>query len=152
MAAMEIAVEIGTSYTSIFLSGKGLVLREPTVVAFVGDPKQRRVRAVGTQAEEMLGKTPEKTTIVSPVADGFIVDPDSCAVLLRELIRRILPGNYLFLPRIRAILGIPTGLTVEECGRRDCGQYRRRDNRDRGAVAGGRHFGLRRVYRRQYDG
>lgn len=114
MAAMEIALEIGTSYTSIFLSGQGIVLREPTIVAFQSDAKQRRVRAVGNAALEMLGRTPDKTTVVTPVVDGAIADVDSCTVMLREFIRKLLPDNYLFFPRIKAILGIPTGLSFEE--------------------------------------
>lgn len=114
MAAMEIAVEIGTSYTSVYLSGQGIVLREPTVVAFMNDGGRKKVRAVGDKAMEMIGKTPEKTTVVTPVVDGIIADPDTCAVMLKEYISKILPENYLFFPKIRAILGVPTGLSVEE--------------------------------------
>ncbi len=114
MAAMEIAVEIGTGYTSIYLPGNGIVLREPTVIAFIGDPRNRRVHAVGAQAEKMLGKTPERTAIVKPVSDGVISDAEACGVLLREFIKKILPDNYIFFPRIKAILGIPTGLNMEE--------------------------------------
>lgn len=114
MASLEIALEIGTSYTSVYLSGQGIVLREPSVVAFLGDPRQKRVRAVGNQAMEMLGKTPEKTAVVTPVVDGVIVDPDVCAVMLKEYIRKILPDNYLFFPKIKALVGIPMGLSLEE--------------------------------------
>lgn len=114
MAAMEIALEIGTSYTSIYMSGQGIVLREPTIVAFLGDPKQRRVHAVGNQAMDMLGKTPDKTTLVTPVVDGVIVNPDACIVMLKEYIKKLLPESYLFFPKIKALLGVPTGLTLEE--------------------------------------
>ncbi len=114
MAIMEIAVEIGTGFTSIYVPGNGIVLREPTVIAFIGDPRNRRVHAVGTQAEKMMGKTPERTTIVEPVADGVITDAEACGVLLREFIKKILPQNYIFYPRIKAILGIPTGLNMDE--------------------------------------
>lgn len=114
MATMEIALDIGTSYTSIYLSGQGIVLREPSVVAFLGDPKQRRVRAVGNDAMEMLGKTPDKTSIVTPVVDGVIADYDTCVVMLKEYIKKILPDNFVFFPKIKAILGIPMGLSVEE--------------------------------------
>ncbi len=117
MSVMEIAIEIGTSYTSIFLSGNGIVLREPTVIAFTGDAKSKRVRAVGTVAAEMLGKTPERTTVVTPVVDGYITDADACGILLREFVKKILPQSYIFRPRIRAILGVPTGLTIDERGR-----------------------------------
>ena len=115
MATMEIAVEIGTSYTSIYLSGSGLVLREPTVVAYTGAGERRKVRAVGNKAVEMLGKTPERTLIVSPVVDGVIVDPDTCAVLLRAFIGRIVDDGYSFFrPRIKAILAVPMGLEKKQ--------------------------------------
>ena len=105
MAVLEIALTIGTSYTSVYLSGSGVVLREPTVIAFSDDRK--RLRAVGGQAMEMLGKTPEHTVIVSPVADGVIVDQGAAAVLLSEFVRRVIPSKYIFKPRIRAVVGIP---------------------------------------------
>ena len=114
MAVMEIAVEIGTGFTSIYLPGNGIVLREPTVIAFLGDPRAKRVQAVGVQAEKMIGKTPERTAIVEPVADGVIVHADACGLLLREFIKKILPQNYVFFPRIKAIVGIPTGLSLAE--------------------------------------
>lgn len=114
MAVMEIAVEIGTGYTSIYVPGNGIVLREPTVIAFIGDPKNRRVHAVGAQAEKMLGKTPERTAIVEPVSDGVITDVDACGLLLKEFVKKILPPNFIFFPKIKAILGIPTGLNFEE--------------------------------------
>lgn len=114
MAAMEIAVEIGTGYTSIYVPGNGIVLHEPTIIAFVGDTRSRRVHAVGAQAEKMVGKTPERTFIVEPVVDGVIADAEACGVLLKEFVKKILPSSYLFFPKIKAILGIPTGLSLQE--------------------------------------
>ncbi|MDR2201155.1 MAG: rod shape-determining protein [Clostridiales bacterium] len=114
MAVLEIAVDIGTSNTSIFVSGNGVVLREPTAIAFSGGPQRGKIRAVGKAAYEMLGKAPEKTTVVSPVTDGVISDPEACGQMLREFVKKILPDSFVFFPRIRAILGVPTGLTVEE--------------------------------------
>lgn len=114
MAVMEIAVEIGTGHTSIYVPGNSIVLREPTVIAFIGEPSNKRVYAVGTQAEKMLGKTPERTSIVEPVTDGVITDAEACGLLLKEFIKKILPPNYIFFPRIKAILGVPTGLNLEE--------------------------------------
>ena len=116
MAVMEIAVEIGTGYTSLYLAGNGIVLREPTIIAFQDDPKNKRVRAVGAAAEQMLGKAPERTTIVTPVEGGVIVDPEACTVMMRAFIKKILPASYLFAPKIKAIVGIPMGLSVEERG------------------------------------
>lgn len=114
MAVLEIAIEIGTSYTSIYLSGSGIVLRERTTIAFLGEPKLGKIKAVGDSAFDMLGKTPERTTIVSPVVDGFIAFPEAAGMLMREFITKILPKSYIFSPKIKAILGVPTGLTVEE--------------------------------------
>lgn len=112
--ALEIAVEIGTSYTSIYLSGSGIVLHEPTIVAFFGDPSLKRVRAVGSAAIQMLGKTPDRTTLVTPVVEGIIADYSACGVLLNEFIKKILPESYIIRPKIKAILGVPMGLTLEE--------------------------------------
>lgn len=114
MATMEIAVEIGTGYTSIYVMGNGVVLHEPTVIAFIGDPKNKKVHAVGAEAERMLGKTPDRTTLVYPVVDGVIADAEACGLLLKEFVKKILPDNYILFPKIKAILGIPTGLTLDE--------------------------------------
>lgn len=109
----ELGIAIGTSYTSIFKAGNGIVLHEPTVLAYHGDPESGKVRAIGGDAIAMLGKTPEGTIIVSPVKDGFIADPVSMCRLLHEFLKKVLPQR-LFLPKVRSIIGIPTGLTTEE--------------------------------------
>lgn len=113
MSTMDIAIEIGTTYTSVFVSGNGVVLREPTCIAYTGDSRSRRIRAVGRDALTMLGKTPEKTTIVKPVVDGIIADQDSMKTLLKVFLERIIPDSF-FSPKVRAIVGIPTGLSLEE--------------------------------------
>lgn len=113
MATMDIAIEIGTSFTSIYLSGAGIVLSEPTVVAHVTENGKKKVLAVGEKAVQMQGRAPEKTVVVCPVADGYIVDSEACIGMLTEFIKRILP-SYIFFPKIRALLVVPTGLTVGE--------------------------------------
>lgn len=114
MAIMDVAIEIGTSFTSVYLSGAGVVLREPTAVAFVGDGENRKLLAVGEDAIKMKGTAPDRTTVVCPVVDGYVADVDSCTKMLTEFIKRILPLSYVFFPKIRAILVVPTGLTMEE--------------------------------------
>lgn len=114
MAKMEIALDLGTSFTSIFVSGNGIVLHEPSVIAYFDDGGKRRTRAVGSEAYNMMGKTPEKTKTVCPIIDGIIKDPDACADMLGEFIGMILPDSYIIKPKIRCILGVPTGITVEE--------------------------------------
>ena len=114
MAKMDIALDLGTSYTSIFVSGNGIVLREPSVIAYFDDGGRRRVRAVGNEAYNMTDKAPEKTKTVCPIIDGSIKDPDACAEMLKEFIERIMPDSYMIRPKIRCVLGVPTGITVDE--------------------------------------
>ncbi|MDE7464736.1 MAG: rod shape-determining protein, partial [Clostridiales bacterium] len=113
MARMDIAIDLGTSYTSIFVSGNGIVLHEPSVIAYYDTPK-RVTRAVGTEAYLMRGKAPEKTKIVSPIVDGAIKDADACAAMLGEFIKKILPQSYVLKPKVHALVGVPTGITVDE--------------------------------------
>lgn len=113
MAKMEIALDLGTAFTSIFVSGNGIVLHEPSVIAQYDTPK-RPTRAVGAEAYLMRGKAPDKTKIVSPIVDGVIKDHDACAAMLGEFIKKILPQSYILKPRVHAVVGVPTGITVEE--------------------------------------
>lgn len=113
MARLDIAVDMGTSYTSIFVAGNGIVLHEPSVIAYY-ENMRRTTRAVGAEAYAMLGRAPERTKIVCPIADGVIIDPDACAAMLKEFIKRILPDSYIVKPKIRAVLGVPTGIKVDE--------------------------------------
>ncbi len=113
MARMDIAIDLGTSYTSIFVSGNGIVLHEPSVVAYY-DTAKRPTRAVGVEAYYMRGKAPDKTKIVSPVVDGTIKDQDACAAMLGEFVKRVLPQSYIIKPKVHAVVGVPTGITVDE--------------------------------------
>lgn len=114
MAKMDIAIDLGTAFTSIFVSGYGIVLHEPSVVAFFDNGGKRVTRAVGSDAYRMIGKAPEKTKVVYPISDGIIKDPDACTAMLVEFIKCILPESYIIKPKIRAVVGVPTGITVEE--------------------------------------
>ncbi len=114
MAKMDIAIDLGTAFTSIFVSGYGIVLHEPSVVAFFDNGGKRITRAVGNDAYRMIGKAPDKTKVVYPVSDGIIKDPDACIAMLGEFIKCILPESYIIKPKIRAVVGVPTGITVEE--------------------------------------
>lgn len=109
----EIGIVVGTTNTMIYKPGNGIVLCEPTKVAYNGDPKLGRVRAVGTEAAAMIGKVPEKTVLSFPVTDGFITDPDACRDMLDRFLRKVFKPR-IFAPKIRAIVGVPTGLTIEE--------------------------------------
>ncbi len=114
MAVMDVAIKIGTSYTSVYLSGAGVVLHEPSVIAFVGEGEKQRVLAVGEEAMKMKGNAPDRTKVVSPVVDGYVTDVDACKKMLTEFIKKVLPVSYLLFPKIKAILVVPTGLSIEE--------------------------------------
>ena len=115
MAKLEIAIDIGTAYTTLFVSGYGIILREPSVIAYSGeDGGKLRIDCVGDEAYAMIGKVHEKTKIVNPVTDGVIDDPKACGDMLGEFIKKILPPSYLIKPRIHAVVGVPMGITVDE--------------------------------------
>ena len=107
---MEIAIDIGTSNTSIFASGNGVVLREPTRIAYNVAAKPNRVLACGLEAASMIGKTSENTAIVAPVLDGVIVDPTAATAMLSYFLKKVIPDDTYIPVRVKAILAIPTGL------------------------------------------
>lgn len=109
----ELAVSLGTSYTSFFIPGNGIVLSEPSVIAYNGDPAQRRVRAVGKEAAAMEGRAGDRVTVVRPIENGVISDADACRDMLYSFICNLYPPR-VFSPRIRALAGIPMGLSLEE--------------------------------------
>jgi len=111
---MNIALKVGSTFTSIFLSGGGVVLREPTVIAFNGSPSPNNIRAIGYEAQAMVGKAVDKIVIVSPVKNGVITDEYSLTLLLSEFIKKLYPESYVFKPRIKAILSVPLGLDPEK--------------------------------------
>ncbi|MCL2375314.1 MAG: rod shape-determining protein [Firmicutes bacterium] len=114
MATIEIAIDLGTSNTSIFAFSQGIVLQEPTMIAFVGGERQK-VLSVGHEAAELLGKTPKNVVLSSPVSGGLVVDTESAAVLLRLFIARLIPNSF-FPPKVKVIASVPVGL--DPCERR----------------------------------
>lgn len=109
----QLAIIIGTSNTMIYVPNNGIVLCEPSKVAYIGDPKSGKVRYVGNEAAAMVGKTPEKTKIIFPVNDAIISDPDVCRDMLTAFLKKIIKPR-LFGKKPSAIVAIPTGLTMEE--------------------------------------
>lgn len=109
----NIAIELGSSNTAIYLEGNGVVYYQPTTVAFLGEKKARNVIAVGKTAKQMQGKSPEKTVVIDPVENGVIRDPEAAMYMLRTVLHDLLPPTVLQ-PRIHAILLIPCGLPIEE--------------------------------------
>lgn len=105
----DIAVDMGTSNTLVYVAGKGIVLREPTVVAVDKDGKMVKI---GEDAKKTLGRTPANITAIKPISLGVISDYDMAALMLRELVSRITSFS-LFKPRL--LLCVPSSITgVEE--------------------------------------
>lgn len=113
MAQIDLAIKMGTANTGIFMAGNGIVLYEPTILAYVGDSTNGHIKAVGNEALDMLGRTPDYATLISPVMDGMVTDPDACAEILSRFIKKIVPPS-LFKPHINLIMGIPAGLNISE--------------------------------------
>lgn len=110
MFTRDIGIDLGTANTIVFVRGKGIVMREPSVVAV--DVRNQAVRAVGTEAKEMIGRTPGSIVAVRPLKDGVIADFEVTATMLRKYIRDALKGS--FFSRARVVISIPSGVTEVE--------------------------------------
>ncbi len=109
----DLAIDLGTANTLIYQKGQGIVCNEPSVVAVRNDSSGRRiVVAVGAEAKNMLGRTPEKITAIRPVKDGVIADFEITEQMLRHLIQRVHNRKTLVRPRI--IICVPHGITEVE--------------------------------------
>lgn len=108
--ARGIGIDLGTANTLVYVSGKGIVLQEPSVVAI--DRKTGVPLAVGSDAKKMLGRTPDSIKAMRPLRDGVIADFDSAEVMLQKFIARVDDGQGLMRPRV--VIGIPSGVTGVE--------------------------------------
>jgi len=109
----DLAIDLGTANTLVYVKGKGIVLNEPSVVAIrKGDRGGNKVLAVGREAKTMLGRTPGDIVATRPMKDGVIADFDITETMLRYFIRRVHNRRSLVRPRI--IISIPSGITQVE--------------------------------------
>jgi len=108
----DLAIDLGTANTVLYVKGKGIVLREPSVVAVRQDGRGNRVVAVGTEAKEMLGKTPGNIVAIRPMKDGVIADFEVTEAMLRYFINKVHNRRTLVHPRI--IISVPSGITQVE--------------------------------------
>ncbi len=107
----EIGVDLGTATVLIYVKGKGILLREPSVIAMVRDTGE--VKAVGEEAYRMLGRTPGNIVAVRPMRDGVIADYDLTEKMLKAFVRKVLTGpSRLFKPQI--MVCVPSGVTEVE--------------------------------------
>ena len=111
MFANDIGIDLGTATTLIYIAGKGIVLREPSIVAM--DERNGQVLAVGDEAYTMLGKTASDIRVVRPLEDGVISDYEVTEQMLKQFIRMASPSR-LFAPSPRIIICVPCGSTQVE--------------------------------------
>lgn len=115
MFSNDIGIDLGTANTLIFVRGKGIVLSEPSIVAI--DKATNKVLAVGKEAKDMVGKTPEHIQVIRPLKDGVIADFDTTQSMLKYFIQKVhtnFPLISIFNPRPRVVIGVPSGITTVE--------------------------------------
>ena len=110
--ARDLAIDLGTANTLVSVRGKGIVIREPSVVAI--DKNDERILAVGIEAKRMLGRTPGNIVAVRPLKDGVIADFDVTEAMLRYFIDKASEKRYPWTPRPRVVVCVPSGVTSVE--------------------------------------
>ncbi len=109
----DLAVDLGTANTLVYVKGKGIVASEPSVVAVRKDAHGGgRILAVGKEAQRMLGRTPGSIVATRPIKEGVIADFDICEAMLRYFIQKVHNRRKLVRPRV--IVGVPSGITQVE--------------------------------------
>lgn len=108
----DIGIDLGTANTLVYVRDRGIVLREPSVVAVQQGTK--KVLAVGDEAKRMLGRTPGNIVAIRPLKDGVISDFEITEVMLKAFIERVHKGHNLFKPRPRVVIAVPSGITEVE--------------------------------------
>jgi len=109
----DLAIDLGTANTLVYARGRGIVVSEPSVVAIVKDARGAdKVRAVGREAKDMLGRTPGNIVATRPIKDGVIADFEVTEAMLRYFIARVHNRSTLVRPRI--VIAVPSGITEVE--------------------------------------
>jgi rod shape-determining protein MreB len=115
----DLAIDLGTANTLVFVKGKGIVCNEPSVVVIRRDDK--KPIAVGAEAKRMIGKTPANISAIRPMKDGVIADFDATGEMLKYFIKKVHNRRSFISPRI--IIGVPSGITqVEQRAVKDAAQ------------------------------
>jgi rod shape-determining protein MreB len=107
----DIAVDLGTANTLIYVKGEGIVLNEPSVVAV--ERGSRRILGIGLEAKRMLGRTPEGIEAIRPLKDGVIADVDVTEMMLRHFLKQV-TSNRIFRIKPTVVVGVPSGITELE--------------------------------------
>ena len=112
--SQDLGVDLGTVNTLIKVRGKGIVIREPSIVA--QHKKTKKILAIGSEAKKMLGRTPGGIVVIRPLRDGVICDFDTTLAMLSHFVKKIhaRPGKNFSVPRPRIVIGVPTQATEVE--------------------------------------
>ncbi len=114
LLSYDVGIDLGTANTLVHVKGKGIVIREPSVVA--RHRKTKQILAIGEEAKKMLGRAPGTIEVVRPLKDGVIADFDATEIMLKTFIARVHESGRIIprLPRPRVVVGIPSGVTEVE--------------------------------------
>ena len=110
MFSQEIGIDLGTANTLVFIKGTGIVMREPSVTAI--DVRTEEVKAVGTEAKQMIGRTPGSIVAVRPLKDGVIADFEKTSEMLKSFINKAVRKSVFVRPKV--VICIPSGVTEVE--------------------------------------
>jgi rod shape-determining protein MreB and related proteins len=108
----DLGIDLGTANTLVYVKGKGIVVREPSVVALRTDTK--KIEAVGTEAKKMIGRTPGNIVAIRPMKDGVIADFETTATMIKYFIRRAQKQRSLFPRHPNVMVCVPSGITAVE--------------------------------------
>ena len=112
MFSRDMAIDLGTANTLVYVKGEGVVLNEPSVVAKVEEGGRTQVLAVGNEAKQMLGRTPGKIEAIRPMKDGVIADFEVAEQMIKHFIQKVHKGRTLSNPQI--VICVPSGATNVE--------------------------------------
>lgn len=110
MLGRQIGIDLGTTYTLVYMPGRGIIINEPSVVAV--SLLDKKVLAVGNEAKEMIGRTPDTIVASRPLKDGVIADYKTTQAMIRYFINKALGGFRLFRPEV--MIAVPAGITSTE--------------------------------------
>jgi rod shape-determining protein MreB and related proteins len=115
----EIAIDLGTANTLVYVRNKGVVINEPSIVAI--NKRTNKMVAIGNEAKEMLGRTHDEIMTIRPLKDGVIADFEMTELMLEEFIRKVSPARFM---GKRIVVGVPSGITmVEQRAVRDSAEH-----------------------------
>jgi len=108
----DLAIDLGTANSLVYVKGQGIVIAEPSVVAL--NQKTGKILAVGKEAEVMVGRTPSHIVATYPLVDGVVSDFEATEQMIKYFIEKVFADKFLLSPKIRVIIGVPCGITEVE--------------------------------------